>query len=409
MRLAGLHRSSLLVSALLIWQAEGRGSEVEHLRYERAILTGGAGPSCAVLDAAVLSHAAESLKDVRVVSGGRELAYAIAVNETAQVESDAATVMNLKEDAAGAAFDLAMPARAYTQLVFQLDGKDFVAEAELAGLDELPSVRPVPLGTFTLFDMSRRKLSRSTRVSLQESRFPFLHVVLRGRGFRLKGVEVPPSREGQTLFTTVAETSVLKVRGSELVATIRLPARVPVERIAVRLDSKFKGNFSRTVRVSAVADAPRGVEERVTGKVMRVRRGVISVDDEAFGASLGANLQSDATVEVAIENEGEAVLPVVSVALSMRQRALCLEADGPAALYYGDQAAGPTHLRYEPPARWRLARLGPEVLNRGFRERGEPPVRRWWSRGLVWMGGLGLLLGVGVLWCMTRRLWRRGV
>src|SRR5580704_11045902 len=98
----------------------------------------------------------------------------------------------------------------------------------------------------------------------------------------VRGAEVPPSREAQTLYTTVAETTVVTTVGRESRAEFAIPRRVPVERVSFVLAPDFKGNFSRKVRVTAIADAkPAGdgdgnadlrapLPEVVTGNILRV-------------------------------------------------------------------------------------------------------------------------------------------
>ena len=88
------------------------------------------------------------------------------------------------------------------------------------------------LGSFTLFDLAAQHLSRYTTIPLQESTFRYLHVELQFRicaGVEadhwpfspaiVLGATVPPSREAQTLYTTVAETASIATKGRETMAT----------------------------------------------------------------------------------------------------------------------------------------------------------------------------------------------
>ena len=330
------------------------------------------------------------------------------VNEAAQVESEPATIANLKYGKHGLAFDLQMPPRAYTALNLRLEGRNFIAEAELTGSDGQGSATGVPLGTYSLFDLTSRGLARNTTISLQESSFRYLHVQLRGEGFRLLSVEVPPSREGQTLFTSVAETRDFTRYGTETVTFFHVAARVPIERASVELDPGFVGNFSRGIRVTARAEKPGSVAEQVTGTILRVHQGAIHMEQESLPASLGANLQSDAMVEVAIENDGKPPLPLASVALAMRQRTICFDASGPVDLFYGDPLLGPPEAHYQPGGRLSEARLGPERVNPSFQARDEP---RGWVEGhrrLVWMSVLAFLTMCCVLAGKRarKRVWR---
>ncbi len=94
----------------------------------------------------------------------------------------------------------------------------------------------------------------------------------------VEGAAVPPSREPQVLYTTVAETRSVATVGRESRAQFELPMRVPVERVSLVLAPGFKGNFSRNVRVTALSDAKEDgadgrapLQEVATGTVLRIR------------------------------------------------------------------------------------------------------------------------------------------
>ncbi len=276
-------RSAALL-AVLLWQVavanEPPAAEPGTMRYERAIrVAAGAGQACAVLDAQIFSHAAPSLSDVRIFPAQEagavmnEVPYAITLSEAASEETETARVLNLgtgtgaSKEGAQIVFDLEMPARAYTSVTLNLDpaAHDFIARATVSGADTL-SGKATALGTFTLFDLTSQRLSRDTTISLTESTFKFLHVELHispasGAASThfvpamVMGATVPPSREAQSVYTTVAETSSVVTKARETVETFMVPARVPVERVSFVLAPGFIGNFSRVVRVRAQADA----------------------------------------------------------------------------------------------------------------------------------------------------------
>jgi hypothetical protein len=359
------------------------------MKYERAIsVAAGAGQACAALDAAVFPHAAPALTDVRIFSQGatagdgsegtaQEVPYAVTMSEGVTEETEAATVLNLGEGAGGAiVFDLEMPQRAYTDVAIHVDPavQDFIATATVSGMNKLDGLAGATrLGEFTLFDLTAQRLSRDTTLPLAESNFRYLHVKLRFEyapgveadkwpfGPRIvQGAEVPPSREAQTVYTTVAETTSVTTVGRESKASFVVPARVPVERVSFALAPGFSGNFSRDVKVSATAEAPekgtdddaasdspdggRAAEpEVVTGDILRVHTDEAGreIRTERLGvpAILGANLQRAAKVEVVIENGDDQPLPIAAVRLEMRQRRICFDAAAASAglaMYYGD-------------------------------------------------------------------------
>jgi hypothetical protein len=399
--------------AVLLWQVavanEPPAAEPGTMRYERAIrVAAGAGQACAVLDAQIFSHAAPSLSDVRIFPAQEagavmnEVPYAITLSEAASEETETARVLNLgtgtgaSKEGAQIVFDLEMPARAYTSVTLNLDpaAHDFIATATVTGSDALGGRgKATALGSFTLFDLTTQHLSRDTTISLQETTFKYLHVELhfshapgkpaaRFVPAMVLGATVPPSREAQSVYTTVAETSSVVTKARETVETFMVPARVPVERVSFVLAPGFIGNFSRVVRVRAQADAADDggrapLPEVVTGSILRVHANEggqeIHTEELAVPAILGANLQRVAKIEVAIENGDDQPLPIATVRLEMRQRKICFDVPATGAnlaLFYGDsRLAAPQYdyARLFAASRTVLAaELGPEALNANY-------------------------------------------
>jgi hypothetical protein len=92
-------------------------------------------------------------------------------------------------------------------------------------------------------------------------------------------------------------------------------------------------------------------------------------------ATLGSNMQSAATVEVAVDNGDDTPLPVNAVRLEMRQRKICFDISSrqPLTLYYGDPALTAPQYDYarlfSPSDTMQTAQLGPEQLNPSYRDR----------------------------------------
>ena len=403
----------------LLWQAvpgnEPPVARPADLRYERAIqVPAAAGQACAVLDAPIFPHAAPALTDLRIfpaqeaMSGGaaHEIPYAVTLSEAVTEETQAAQVLNLGSSGGKISFDLEMPARAYTDVTLTLDPavRDFLATATVTGTDELSGGRRTALGSFTLFDLTAQHLSRDTTLPLVESTFRYLHVVMSvaaapGSGpgnadkfvpAMVEGAQVPPSRETEIVYTTVAETSAITTVGRESRASFVIPVRVPVERVSIQIAPGFKGNFSRDVRVTALAEAETKpadddgrapLPERISGNILRVHATEagreIRSEQLGLAAILGANLQSPAKVEVAIENGDDQPLPIAGVRLEMRQRELCFDASmaaGGLALFYGDAKLLAPVYDYErlfvAADKPLVAELGAEMLNPVF----QPPA-----------------------------------
>jgi hypothetical protein len=411
------------------------------LRYERAIqLPRGAGQACAVLDGQVFAHAAPSLVDLRIfpvvgqsVPGQHEVPYAITLSEPATQETQPARLLNLGSAGGKIAFDLEMPGRAYTDVTLDIDPavKDFLAAATVTGKNALgpggSREKSVYLGTFTLFDLSSQRLSRDTTLPLEESTFRYLHIVLSvtaapGAGSppaalfvpaMVLGAEVPPSREAQTVYTTVAETSSIRTVGRESRATFDVVSRVPVERVAFDLAPGFNSNFSRDVRVTAVPDKTSGnrpaLAETVDGTILRVHateagREIRSAE-LGVPATLGANLQSNAKVQVAIENGDDQPLPIAAVRLEMRERAICFQvpaAGEQLALYYGDSRLAAPVYDYDrlfvPSGKALVAELGPERMNPAY-QAPAPDHQAFTQRHpeVLWIALLGVICALGLV------------
>jgi hypothetical protein len=441
-------KAVLLLVGLSLWQGvagnEPAVARPDAMRYERALHVAAAtGQACAVLDGQIYAHAAPALADLRIFAAGagggtvHEIPYAVTESDAVTEETEPARVLNQGYVGGKVVFDLEMPQRAYTDVRLELDPAvgNFIATATVTGSDALRGGTETALGSFTLFDLTAQHLSRDTTLKLEESSFRYLHVVMsvvdapgveRGSAARfgsgmVVGAEVPPSREGQILYTTVAESASIATVGRESRATIELPVRVPVERVSFVLAPGFKGNFSREVRVTAMAEVQEGgggdarapLPEMVAGTIRRVHTTEEGreIQSEVLGvpAILGANLQGAAKVEVAIENGDEQALPIAAVRLEMRQREVCFDAAavgvGGVALYYGDPGlAGPVY-EYErgfaAAEKAVVVGLGPEMLNVAYRAPLEgPPSFGERHRGMVWIALIGVIGALG--WVAVR-------
>ncbi len=376
-----LKSSALLF--LLLWQAptEPPVATPGHMQYERTLtVPPGAGQACAALDAQIYPHAAPSLSDLRIFPArngiaqpqAREVPYAITLSESVTEETQPARVLNLGARGSSIVFDLEMPGRPYTEVALSLSGRDFLATATVSGMDSLSGGKQTALGVFTLFDLSSQHLSRDTVLPLAESTFRYLHVVLsvtpapgapasaeRFAPAMVEGAQVPPSREAQILYTTVATVTKPTVGPLDTSRKTRfdipLPLRVPVEQVTFDLPASFTGNFSRDVRINASPNvdpgdtpysspAPSLPIETLTGTISRVHSTQAGhrIDEQhlSLPATLGSNLQGPAHVWIVVENGDDQPLPIAAVHLQMRQRRLCFEAPANTAssysLFYGD-------------------------------------------------------------------------
>ena len=330
----------------------GIAPEPKYFRYERELLmpAGSSGPLCVRLDGSVYQHS-PTLNDVRLLAGGREIPYALLTSQ-ADATADTAKVLNMETPGARVRFDLQMPARPYSSVALHLNGENFVATAKVSGSDRGGDSAGKPLGSFSLFDLTGRRLGRDTVLPLGESSIPYLHVdltIAAAPGFaatpvNVRGADVPPSREAQIIYTAVAETTEIMQAAGQSQAIFAIPAHMPVERVRFELAAGDKTNFSRLVQVKAsVSGAP---EEVVEGVISRVKKTVAGMnlreENLTVPAVLGSNARQAARVEVAVLNDTDPPLAIRAVRLEMRERRLCFPASGLKAgdrvtLFYGDE------------------------------------------------------------------------
>lgn len=411
---------------MLLWQlgSVAAPSPSRHLRYQREIVrpTHTAGQVCAALDGTVLAHTASSgAGDVRIYGrDDREFEVPFAMTESgpATVETQSATLGNVAVREGEVVFDLAMPGGDYTDVDLKLNAKNFVGTARVAGVDA--QGRATPLGTFPVFDLSAQDLARSTVLSLPDSNYPVLRVALRlvspegqpmaATPSMILGATVPPGREEQTLYTTVASTSAIEQQGHWSIATMIVPAHVPIERARFVLSPQFHSDFLRDATVAASPmqtglDAL-GAAEGVSGHIFHVMHAPVAglapaIDSQAMtiGTVIGANLRAPASVTASVDNGAASPLPIARVELQMRERRLCFEArpDASYTLRYGDaEISAPSYgyaRHFVASANAMTAVLGPEEKNPTYVPAGADEAHRRPGRDLPW---LLLMAGIAV-------------
>ncbi len=420
-----------LLSALLLFQlaaaTDAPTPEPQYFRYQRPVSVphGASGQTCAVLDAAVFAHAAkQSLDDLRLYAdGNQEVPFTLTESGSTRTDDEQAEIRNLGTRGGDIVFDLHMPARPYTAVQLNLNAKNFLATAKVSGANGTET--PVELGSFALFDLNSQRLSRSTTLPLQESNFHDLHITLHitpspgahTESFDpsiVKGATVPPSREAQTLYTSVARVASFNQRGHETVASIHVPAHVPVERFSFEVDPAFHKDFLRTVNITARPDNAQDTAsvETISGDISHTTLPGTStgfVTDESLthlnvDAVLGADLREGATIEVDVENGDDTPLPIRAAKLEMRQRRICFNADSPVSSYmfrYGDESLKAPVYDYaslfvaaKSPA---TAALGTEAKNASFRPRRDTRPYSERHPELLWLALIAAVAALGTI------------
>lgn len=418
-------RSSAAI-VLLLWQVGSvtAPSPSRHLRYQRQIVLPARASmqACVALDGAVFAHTESTgAGDIRIYGHDAEHEFeepfALVESGSGTLDAQPATIGNVGVRNGALAFDLSMPGGDYTEVDLELNAKNFLGAAQVAGVDARGSV--TPLGAFPVFDLSAQNLARSTVLPLPDVSYPMLHVELRLVDFEdrpialapsvISGAIVPPSREEQTVYTTIASTANIEQQGHWSAATMIVPAHVPIERAQFVLSPEFHSEFLRDATVAAspmeTGLEALGAAEGISGHIFRVMRGAVAevprIDSQvlAINTVIGANLRSPAKVTASVDNSGVEPLPVARVDLQMRERKLCFEAH-PGTTYtlrYGDaELYGPSYSyarRFVPAARPAIAELGPEQKNPMYVPAGADQEQRRPGRDLPW---ILLIAGVSV-------------
>ena len=370
--------AALLFASLIFVDEAPRAPTAASFRYSRRLAFVASIPKavssfgCAPLDADVFAHTNATMSDLRILGtqdGTRETPYVITMSGVSG-SPEQAPILNLGTRPGNRlAFDLKMPSRPYSALDLHLDARDFIASANVEGMRAPHDGGGTFLGTFTLFDLSSQHLGKSAHLEIAESTFPYLHVELTFTAATgahpiqvgsemVKGAEIPASRLGQVPYTPVQTTSAIVQEARKSVATFKVPAHVPVERVSFEVDPADHTSFSRSVTISATPDKTERdalpAAEQVSGEISRVHveegNQAVRADSLSVDAVLGSNGQSSETIQVAVENGDDRPLSIKAMRLDMRERRLCFPALGIASeyqterlFYGGDSIAAPVY------------------------------------------------------------------
>jgi Protein of unknown function (DUF3999) len=398
-----------IVLVALALQGTGADSAVRYFRYQRTVLNSpSAGQTCMLIPPDVFAHAAPMLADLRLYRNGAEIPWAMRLAAPIAGEEKTITPLNLGRQEGKTVFDATMPEGSYSDLELSIGAQDFIATVEVSGSS---GVGPLTkLGSFTIFDLTRQKLGRSTVLHLPESNFRSLHFRVIGpvSPEAITGVSAQRLPAGQPEYVAVATSSktIEKPRSSAVEFTV--PANTPVDRI-VFVPGATPSVFSRDVHATAVSTANNQAQAdrypmytaNFSGSLLRVHREEDGhrIDEERLILETpGAVAAEPQTWTVTIENGDDAPISIASVRLEMLERHLCYEAAaaGTTTLLYGDsQLASPTYdyqRLFAAANHPTEANLGPEQRNPEFQER---PDRRAFTEkhpALLWIALIAVVV-----------------
>ncbi len=400
-----------------------RTPATQYFRYERPIL---AVPqtdlqSCVPLDANLFAHAAPQLADLRLYRGNTETPYVI--RQAAPVQAATQTILPLNAGVQGSdtVFDAIMPEGGYSDVELGIGAEDFLATVTVTGSRTQEGARETRLGAFTIFDLSRQKLERSTNLHLPPSDFRYLH-------FRVTGPVAPDTITELTVlrlpmkepvYRTVARSGQLRDENRRTIVEFTVPAHVPVDRVLFVVGPKPR-DFSREVAVSVLPtiptretdDAEPSQPRTYSGTLLRLHANETGhrIDEEHLAIdTLSAADLAPSKWMVAVENGDDAPLPLSSVRLDMLERHLCFEVDGRSryALFYGDPGLPPPRYDYAAlhtaVANPTQAVAGREQANPGYQAR--PDERPFTDRhpALLWSALIGVILLLGAVALRSNR------
>lgn len=394
-------RTSL--AAVLLFVAAGVSPEPRYFRYQRPVQNTPQRPvqTCAVLDADLLAQTTPQLADLRLYHNGQETPYVVHLPPAGAEPEVAIAPLNLGSRQGDTTFDVPMPEASYSDLELQLNANDFIATVTVSGSQQ-QGAPGTKLGSYTIFDLTRQRLGRSTILHLPESDFRYLHLQIAGpiRPENIGKVSIERLTTREPNYETVAASSAVRQKGHSSVLELTVPAHVPVDRIAFSL-GQDSPNFSRGVSIvvapvmtatpTDAAEPPQPVSS--SGSLLRLHKvqNGHRIDEEQLAiAAPAAEFDSATNWTVSIDNGDDAPLPITSIRLEMLQRRLCFESAGVGeyVLRYGDEALAAPRYDYAalfaPQADAVLAVLGPQQQNASYERR--PDVRPFSERhpAMLW-------------------------
>lgn len=402
-------------TALLLFAIAAVSPEMQYFRYERPIqnLPQQSGQACFVVKPEIFANSAMQLADLRIYSNGVETPFAIHRTIPSASGEKILALLNIGVRGEQTVFDVAIPEGPYNDLQLSVTAQNFIASVAVSGSQSQDARAETKLGSFTIFDLTRQRLGRSTVLHLPKSDFRYLH-------FRVTGPLTPQNISGLSIarqdaagpptYTTVIESARTTIKGHTEIFEFTVPAHVPVDRILF-LPGTDPASFSRNVNISVTSDLPatsdsaeRQYKTSASGNLLRVHiaQSGHRIDEERLSIDApSADFDFQTKWTITVENGDDAPLKLETVRLQMVERNLCFQSVGGSqyTLFYGDDAlTGPVYdyatlFAMQPDAA--KATTGPEQLNSAYRSR--PDTRPFTERhpALLWGALLAVIAVLG--------------
>jgi hypothetical protein len=392
--------------------------EIRYFHFERPVQTPtqAAGQTCLVVQPDVFAHSSPQLADIRLYQGAAEAAQVetpyVVRSDVPVVPSDQTlSLLNLGKSGSETVFDAGMPSGHYSDLNLAVTGHDFLATVVVSGSQTQAAGLRTKLGSFTIFDLTRQRLGRSTVLHLPESDFRYLHFQIDGpiASQDVTGLSVMRVPESRPKFVSVAETATSTLKERNSIIEFVVPEHTPVDRI-VFVPGPNPPNFSRDVEIGVSPVARPPGDDRTeppqpvttTGNILRVHtvREGRRIDEEHLSVDAPQMyFDGPAKWTITIENHDDVPIQNLSAQLEMLERRLCFDAAAGASytLYYGDSALAAPQYDYAslfaPEKNPLIAQLGAEAVNAAYQAR--PDQRPFTDKhpALLW-GALILVIGL---------------
>ncbi len=399
---------------LLLLAVVAASPEIRYFCYQRAIesLPPQSGQACMALDAGIFAHAAPALGDLRLYRDGNETPYVMRLAAPAVASQRAIDPLDKGLRGGQTVFDAELPDGHYSDLELAVTAHDFIATVQVSGSQTQTGSAETKLGSYTIFDLSKQRLGRSTVLHLPESDFKYLHFRIAGplSPETVTGLSVVRLPASQPRYVTLAETAQFWREGHDSVFEFTVPARIPVDRVLFAVDAQpalFSRDVSIKVEPVQQQDAARYPQAATaSGNLLRIHavQNGHRIDEEHLTVDAPrAGFETLSKWTITIDNGDDAPLKVTSVRLQMLERDLCFEAAGSGnyALYYGDAAL--TTPRYDyamlfaPEADVAKLALGVELANAAFEPRPDPRPFTEKHPALLWVALVLVVLLLGVI------------
>lgn len=411
------------VAALLSLALFAASPEARYFRYQRSIenLPAHSSQACLALDARIFALSAADLADLRLFRDGAEVPYVLYQAPPLVSAKRFIELLNMGSRGGQTVFDAELPDGHVSDLELSVTAQDFIATVRLSGSQTQSGPAETDLGSYTIFDLSKQRLGRSTVLHLPEINFKYLHFRIAGplAPDKVTGLSVLRIPEIKPRYVTVAETAQVLHDGHKSVVKMPLDGRIPVDRIAFTTGAQ-PAQFSRAVTIRVEPQKPSAEDASLDqsaqtndGNLLRVhsQQSGHRIDEERLAIDAPhPGFAAPAQWTVTIDNGDDAPLKIDSVRFEMLERDLCFDAAGSGSyiVYYGDPALAAPRYDYAtlfvPQSDAAKPALSPERANVAYQPR--PDQRAFTERhpALLWIGlVLVIALLAAIAWSSLKR------